>query len=296
MQLKGSPRLLSRPLSVYEEIAEKQGLTFERGPEGLTVCGRLKPGTFPVEGGISSQFISGLLFALPLLEEDSRIELIPPVESRSYIAMTREALRRFGVRTEQEGENTLLIPGRQRCTARTETVEGDWSNAAFFLAMGLDTEGLEEDSLQGDRVCREYFRALEQGRAELDLSDCPDLGPVLFAFAALHHGGVFTGTRRLRLKESDRGEAMKQELAKFGIKMAVEEDRITVGCGVRPPEEELCGHNDHRIVMALSVLCVQTGGTIRGAEAVAKSFPDYFTQLKNTGVRMEIEDGMDIEE
>ena len=294
-RLEGSPKLLSRPLSVYEKIAAEQALFFEKGKEHVTVRGKLQPGTFSVEGGISSQFISGLLFALPLLENDSRIRIIPPVESRSYIEMTRDALRRFGIRTDAEEENTFRIPGGQRYRAQRETVEGDWSNAAFFLAMGIPVDGLDENSLQGDRICREYFHRLEQEKAELDIADCPDLGPVLFAYAALHHGGIFTGTGRLRIKESDRGEAMKEELRKFGVETTIEENRITVGCGISPPTEALNGHNDHRIVMALTVLCVQTGGVLCGAEAVRKSFPDFFARLEKTGVRMEIENGMDIE-
>ena len=294
-RLEGSPGLFSRPLSVYEKILAEQKLPYEKGDTCLTVHGRLKPGTFTVEGGISSQFVSGLLFALPLLESDSRIEITPPVESRSYISMTCEALRRFGIHAVRETENTFRIPGRQRYLAQSGSVEGDWSNAAFFLAMGIPAEGLEENSIQGDRVCGEYFRRLERGSAELDISDCPDLGPVLFAYAALHHGGVFTGTDRLRIKESDRGEAMKKELRKFGVEAEIGDNRIRIGCGISPPGEELDGHNDHRIVMALAVLCVRTGGIIRGAEAVNKSFPDFFEQLEKAGVRMETENGMDIE-
>ena len=116
---------------------------------------------------------------------------------------------------------------------------------------------------------------------------------MLFAYAALHRGGVFTGTRRLRIKESDRGAAMRAEMKKFGVDMTVEENRITVGTGLRPPAEPLEGHNDHRIVMALSILCTRTGGVIRGAEAVRKSFPDFFDRLRDCGGKVEITDGMD---
>ena len=165
-------------------------------------------------------------------------------------------------------------------------VEGDWSNAAFFLALGVPVTGLDPDSLQGDKVCVDYFLALEAGAAEADLSDCPDLGPVLFACAAAHHGGRFTGTRRLRLKESDRASAMAEELRKFGVPVTLEENTVAVGTGLRAPAEILDGHNDHRIVMALSVLCARTGGTIRGAEAVNKSFPDFFERLQQLGIEV----------
>ncbi len=296
VRLEGSEKLFSRPLSVYEEICAAQKLHFAREKGGVTVRGPLRAGTFPVPGGISSQFISGLLFALPLLDRESRIRLLPPVESRSYIEMTLSTLRDFGVKAEWEEENCLFVPGKQRFLPRERIVEGDWSNAAFFLALGLETEGLEENSLQGDRVCRDYFSRLEKEFALLDISDCPDLGPVLFAYAALHHGGCFTGTARLRLKESDRGRVMQQEMAKFGIVSELEKNRMTVMPGAHPPEQDLDGHNDHRIVMALSVLCVRTGGKINGAEAVRKSFPDYFDRLREVGVRMEISNGMDIEQ
>ena len=166
-------------------------------------------------------------------------------------------------------------------------VEGDWSNAAFFLAMGASVTGLDENSLQGDSVCREYFKALDAGFAELDLSDCPDLGPVLFVYAALRSGGRFSGTERLRMKESDRLASMREELAKCGAEIRLGENTITVGSGVKRPEVPLDGHRDHRIVMALSVLCTVTGGMIRGAEAVAKSFPDFFEQLRSVGVKTE---------
>jgi 3-phosphoshikimate 1-carboxyvinyltransferase len=234
--------------------------------------------------------VSGLLFALPTLEGDSVIRLRPPVESRSYIDMTMAALRAFGVETSWLDRVTIAVPGRQVYAWRSAvTVEGDWSNAAFFLALGLDVTGLDPESLQGDRVCTEYFAALRRGPAELDIADCPDLGPVLMAYAAAHRGGVFTGTRRLRMKESDRGWAMAEELAKFGIRVDVEENRIAVSGGLHAPTETLDGHNDHRIVMSLAVLCTRTGGTIAGAEAVKKSFPDFFERLQDCKIEMEIQ-------
>ena len=285
--LTGSKRLLARPLEVYRELCEKQGIRFEKGETSVLVQGSLSPGDFLLPGDASSQFISGLLFALPLLSGDSVIRLRPPVESRSYIDMTMAAQRLYGVETRWLDRETIAVPGRQVYAFRPDvTVEGDWSNAAPCLALGLPVTGLRADSLQGDRVCAQYFEALRQGAATLDLSDCPDLGPVLMAYAAMHRGGTFIGTRRLRMKESDRGWAMYAELQKFGVPVCVEENAITVGYGLHAPSEALEGHNDHRIVMALSVLCAQIGGTIRGAEAVRKSFPDYFEKLQRAGVRL----------
>ena len=284
---RGKGRLMQRPLEPYFEIFREKGIAFSKNDDTLTVQGCLTPGTYRLPGDVSSQFITGLLFALPGLCGESRIVLSSPLESAGYIDMTLDALRRFGVETAWEGAARIRIPGGQRYLPQDIRVEGDWSNAAFFLALGVPVTGLAADSLQGDRVCVEYFRALDQGPAELSLADCPDLGPVLFAYAALHHGGTFTDTRRLRIKESDRGAAMQEELRKFGIRMEVLDNRISVGSGVRPPQEPLYGHNDHRIVMALAVLCVKIGGTICGAQAVRKSFPDFFRRLRNLGIRAE---------
>ena len=285
--LTGSAKLLSRPLSVYETLAKEKGFALAETETAVRVSGRLTAGEYVVPGNVSSQFVSGLLFALPLLDGDSTIKLLPPVESRNYIDLTLAALAEHGVRAEWTDETTLAVKGGQTYFPHDAAVEGDWSNAAPFLALGLDVIGLDADSLQGDRVCTESFRLLDAGRATLDLTDCPDLAPVLMAYAAMRRGGTFTGTHRLRFKESDRGAAMAQELAKFGVDVSVGWDEITVEGGLRAPSETLEGHGDHRVVMALSVLCARTGGTIAGAEAVRKSFPDFFEKLRLAGVRLE---------
>ena len=293
MRLEGSETLLSRPLSVYEDLCRDQGLTLRRTQGGLLAEGRLAPGKYAVPGGVSSQFITGLLFALPLLSEDSRITLIPPVESRSYLSLTMQALQDAGVSVAWTDENTLAVSGNAAYCPQDTTVEGDYSNAAFFEALNcaggsVTVTGLREDSLQGDRVYRKFFPQLAAGSTELDLSDCPDLAPVLFAVAALCHGAVFTGTRRLRFKESDRGAAMAKEMAKFGVTLTLEENRITVpAAALQTPAEPLDSHNDHRVAMALSLLCTRTGGEIHGAEAVRKSFPDYWERLRSLKIDIE---------
>ena len=295
-RLTGWGRLLERPQTVYEDLCRERGLLFAREPGAILVRGPLAPGTFRLTGSVSSQFISGLLFALPLLPGDSRIEIEPPLESRPYVELTRSALRDFGVETAWEGENALLIPGSQRYRPRDRAVEGDWSNAAFLLALNtlggqVEVTGLREDSLQGDRVVRRHLEALAKGRPTIDLTDCPDLGPVLMAAAAACHGAVFTGTRRLAMKESDRGRAMAEELAAFGVPAAVEEDRITVASApLRRPDRTLRGHNDHRIVMALLLLLLQTGGGIDDAQAVEKSYPDLYEQMKTLGIEVTLHD------
>ena len=295
MRLEGSEMLLSRPLSVYEEICRVRGLVLRREDGGLAAEGILTSGEYTVPGNISSQFVSGLLFALPLLNGDSVIRLLPPVESRSYLDLTVRALRDAGIPVRWLDDVTLLVPGKSVYRARETEVEGDWSNAAFFAALNciggdVSVTGLRENSLQGDRVCRELFTRLAAGPSELDLTDCPDLAPVLFAVAALCRGGVFTGTRRLRFKESDRGAVMAEEMAKFGVILALEENRITVpAVPLHAPREFLSSHNDHRIAMALSLLCTRSGGIIHGAEAVRKSFPDYWDRLASLGIPVTLE-------
>ncbi len=283
--LKGSETLLNRPLDVYEQICLSQGLLFDRGKEGITVGGPLTGGHFRVPGDISSQFISGLMFTLPLLSGYSVIELIPPVQSASYIAMTVSALAKFGIRAEIT-ENSIIIPGDQRYLPQDLTVEGDWSNAAFFFALNalgseLEIEGLERETLQGDAVIRRLLGRLGRGCPTMDIGDCPDLAPVLMATAAALNGVVLTNTDRLKIKESDRGAAMAEELAKFGVTVTVGDNVITVEAPdeLKAPTVPISGHNDHRIVMANAVLLTLVGGEIEGAEAVKKSFPDFFEVL-----------------
>lgn len=289
----GTPSLLARPLSVYQTICKEQELFFVKERERIILEGPLRAGNFKVQGNISSQFISGLLFALPVLKKDSQISITQPIESHSYIDLTLNVMKRFGMRIEWKNERTLYIPGGQKYSPVVDSVEGDYSNAAFFSAlnvMGGDVaiEGLNPDSVQGDRIYSKYFEMIKRGTPSINISDCPDLGPILLALAAANNGGIFTGTRRLRLKESDRGEAMARELRKFGAVVSVNDDDIVVfPKEFHRPREILDGHNDHRIVMALSILCTVCGGEISGAEAVNKSFPDFFEKLSDVGIEVQ---------
>ncbi len=291
----GSETLLKRPLSVYESICDNQNIRFINDGREITVEGKLTGGNYKIPGNISSQFISGLLFSLPLLKCDSKINIVPPIESLSYINLTIEALKEFGVEIKWIDERTLYVKGNQRYRPREVWVEGDYSNAAFFAAMNclsgdVTITGLNENSTQGDRVYLRFFEQLKKGTPAINISDCPDLGPVLFAVAAAKSGGVFTGTKRLKIKESDRGAAMAQELKKFGVSVKVEEDTIVVyPIDFHKPKDILCGHNDHRIVMSLCVLLTLTGGSIDGAEAVNKSMPDFFEKLQCLGVDIKYE-------
>lgn len=289
---KGSERLFKRSLDVYEKLCCEQGMPFVQKETSLALKGKLKSGKYTVRGDISSQFISGLMFALPLLESDSIIEITGGIESGSYLGLTVKALADFGVRISRNDEHNIYIKGSQVYKKREITIEGDYSNSAFFDALNLlggnvAVRGLKKESAQGDRVYKEIFPQLLKGSPTIDISDCPDLGPVLMALASALNGAAFTGTHRLKIKESDRGEAMKAELQKFGCRVDVEDNKITVHKSpMNKPQIPLEGHNDHRIVMALSLLLSITGGEILGAEAVNKSLPDFFDRISNIGIKV----------
>ena len=288
----GTEKLLSRPLSIYEDLCRQNRFVFNHTGKTLQVAGTLTGGTFRIRGNISSQFITGLLFALPLMAQDSRIEITGDLESKSYIDLTLQALRSFGIEAKWQENHVLQIPGNQCYSPRDIAVEGDYSGAAFYGAMNalgadITVDGLLPDSLQGDKVYKVHFESLCAGCPEIDISDCPDLGPVLFAVAAAKNGARFTGTRRLKIKESDRAGAMAEELSAFGTKVIVEENSVTVEpVTFHPPQRVLKGHNDHRIVMSLAVLLMLTGGEIEGAQAVRKSFPDFFDRVKQLGIQI----------
>jgi 3-phosphoshikimate 1-carboxyvinyltransferase len=293
VKFKGSPRLFERPLGIYEDICKEQNLLFEKDETSLTVCGKLKSGNFKIKGDVSSQFITGLLFALPLLDGISIIEIIGKFESESYVKMTLSILKEFGIRIVYF-DNRFIIYGNQKYQKSEYTVEGDCSNAAFLEALNfvggeVNVKGMPETTLQGDRVFADMFKGLTEGEREFDLSDCPDLAPIMFALASTVGKVTFKGTKRLKLKESDRALAMKQELGKLGVDVNVSEDEVYIASGtLTPPKQPFSSHNDHRIVMAISVLLTLIGGTIEGAEAVAKSYPDFFEVLKSLNIGVEI--------
>ncbi len=291
--LKGSTRLLERPLDVYENLCRENNFKFEKNENSVTLCGNLKSGTYTIRGDISSQFITGLIFALVHLGGDSSIEIIPPFESRSYINLTISALKSFGADVAFIDEYNIAIR-KSKMHSYSGKIEGDYSNAAFLDAFNhigseIDIQNLSADSLQGDKVYKDYFDKISSGTPTLDISNCPDLGPILFALAAMKNGAVFTGTDRLKAKESDRGMAMHEELGKLGGGLIFGDNMITV------PKQELKydstildGHNDHRIVMAMSVILSKIGGEIFGIEAVRKSYPGFFEDILKLGAKVNI--------
>lgn len=294
-KLSGTEKLLSRPLGVYSDIFKVRYCR----PDGNTITLKagepIQSGEYRIDGSISSQFITGLLFALPLTDGDSKIIVEGNFESASYVDLTLDTLANFGITITREN-NIFYIKGNQKYTPADMKIEGDASNAAFFEALNLfggvaSVAGLNPQSKQGDMAFKRHFEALKCGSGNpIDLSDCPDLAPILFTCAAMY-GGIFTHTDRLRLKESDRISAMKEELEKLGARIEVIDgvDGGTViihSAELHAPTLPLSSHNDHRIAMSLSILCTRFGGVIEGAEAVAKSMPDFFEKLDSLGVQI----------
>ncbi|MEE1505079.1 MAG: 3-phosphoshikimate 1-carboxyvinyltransferase [Acutalibacteraceae bacterium] len=287
----GSDRLLERPQSVYEELFSNMGCYLKKEGKTLVAGGELKSGTYKISGDVSSQFLTGLLFAFPLLEGDSEIILTTPLQSSPYVDITIDVLSKFGVDIKKSEEG-FYIKGKQAYLPQKLSVEGDWSNSAFLEAFNIiggnvTLKGMNEESYQGDKVYRKFFRELKDGTPTLDITDCPDLGPVLISCAVLCNGATLTGTKRLKIKESDRGIAMQTELSKFGVDIIVNEDEIIIPkTKIKAPNENLNCHNDHRIAMSLAILCSKVGGTLENAQCVNKSYPEFFDNIKTLGIQI----------
>ena len=269
VRFTGAGRLMQRPQEIYAQLFERQGLRFEQNEQGITIFGRLCPGTFTLPGNVSSQLISGLLFA------------------------------------------TYKVAAPQHYAAADMDVEGDYSQAAFLAVLGstvggITITGLPSGSHQGDRVILDilkqcgakfersgshvtFHRSLLKA-VEIDLADCPDLGPVLIALGCFCSGTtIIRNAGRLRIKECDRIAAMQEELAKMGGTVKADGDTLTIeGCALHKPTAPLNGHNDHRIVMAMAVAALAAGqpAVIEGANAVNKSWPDFFEVIKGLGAHV----------
>lgn len=289
----GQGRLLDRPLGPYESICREQSISFRREKEGIFVEGNLSPGIFSLPGDVSSQFITGLLFALPLLWESSEIRLITPLESQSYVNLTLDVLRRFHIQAAWKDAHTLSVPGGQRYQPAVVSVEPDWSQGAFwfvanFLGSALRIDGMNFASVQGDRaVCSFYQQLAQPGDVTLDLSDCPDLLPPLAVMAAVRSGvTVFPHLHRLRYKESDRIAATVSMLRSLGAQAEeLPEDGLRISGQAALPGGTVDGAGDHRIVMAAAIAAISCTGpvSILGAEAVEKSYPLFFEEYQRLG-------------
>lgn len=307
-------RLASRPLSPLREEMERHGCRFGAISDGvLPLSGKLLPGDYYIDASISSQFITGLLLALPLLSDESRIHLTGSIESKPYIAMTLEALSRFSV-TVDKTDDGYRIPGRQRYHASEEIrVEGDWSNAAFPLCAAavsgstVKVTGLRMASLQGDRAvisilerfgahveCTEDAVTICGGTLhgmEINASHIPDLVPVLAVVASVAEGVThITSAGRLRFKESDRLQTVTAALGALGADITEEKDGLMIRGKAQLTGGVCSAANDHRIAMmaAVAAQCCVSPVTIVGAEAVSKSYPDFFADYRALGGNVEL--------
>ncbi len=292
-EFTGAGRLLDRPQTVYDELFSEKGCYLKKELNILKSGGELKSGVYKIRGDVSSQFITGLLFALPLLKGDSEIVLTTPLQSSPYVDITIDVLSKFSVEVKKT-DNGFYIKGEQIYKPQQLSCEGDWSNAAFLDAFNLlggsvKVNNLNQESYQGDMVYRRFFSCLDEENPTFDISNCPDLGPILIASAVIKNGALIKGTNRLKIKESDRGEAMKQELKKLNVDIEIGDDYIRIpNSEIIAPTENIFCHNDHRISMSFAVLLSKTGGVIEGAECVNKSYPEFFEDIKKLGIDYEI--------
>ena len=273
-QMEG--RLPQRPLSPLWEEMERMGCNLTRPADNTIRCsGKLRPGAYTIDGGVSSQFITGLLFATALMDGESAITITGRLESEPYIDMTKQALNIFSA-------PRFHSPGILR-------VEGDWSNGAFFLAANslgndLQIHGLNPASVQGDRAVVDILKDLESGATTVSAADIPDLVPILAVVAGAKHGAVFTDIRRLRLKESDRVASTVAMIKNLGGKALADENTLTVyGTGFMGGTVDAV--NDHRIAMATAIastVCAKPV-TVLGAQCVEKSYPTFWDEFKCLG-------------
>ena len=282
-------RLPQRPLTPLWEEMERMGCTLTRPTADTIRCtGRLRSGEYAINGTVSSQFITGLLFALSLLPGQSRLQVLGKLESAPYVSMTLAAMERFGISC-----NDYCFPGNGRFhSPGTVTVEGDWSNAAFFLAaqaLGspIQVGNLNPDSPQGDRACARLLPELKD-KLTISAADIPDLVPILAVTAAANQGAVFTDIGRLRLKESDRVASVMDMLRALGGQAEADDTTLTV-YGTSLHGGTVDSRNDHRIAMsaAIAATVCDSPVTILGAQCVEKSYPKFFTDYTSLGGQYE---------
>lgn len=288
----GHGRLMERPQQPYFDLFDKKGIAYQQEDGVLTIEGSLTPGEYRLAGNVSSQFFTGLLMALPLLDGPSVVVSTTKLESASYVTMTMSVLERCGVQVRYSPQlnGFGVAPGVYQ--PFEETVEADWSQAAFWyaaLALGsnIRLKGLNGNSAQGDRVVTSHYQKLIQdGEVTINLSNCPDLLPPLAVMASVRRGTThFTGAARLRLKESDRLATVHEMLRCLGGASAEWKDGLTVYGVSTLPGGTVDGANDHRIVMAAAMAATRCQGpvVIRGAEAVKKSYPAFWRDYENLG-------------
>ena len=294
-------RLAQRPMDELLDCMSSHGVSFMRGNDTLTVSGGMTGGEFKIVGNVSSQYISGLLFALPLCK-GGRITLMSGLESAPYVHITRYAMSEFGVNVITD-ENGFSVDGGVHYVCANKKVQGDWSNAAFWLVCGVGVKGLDWETLQGDMaildvLCKmggeiDYMNDITLSRnvnlygCDIDASDIPDMVPILSIIAARAKGvTVINNIQRLRIKESDRVETVCNMLCAYGIKHRQIENSLVIYGSDKPFNScSIDCANDHRIAMSAAIGSIYAEGevTLIGAEAVNKSYPAFFEDYKKLG-------------
>ena len=308
----GAGRLMERPQSIYQKLFQERNLKFIQSTDGITIDACLPYGEYTIKGNVSSQFISGLLFTLPLLKGDSILNILPPYESKSYVDLTLQMLHHYHVQVDQVDDFTYMIKGNQQYLASDYTIEGDFSQLAFFgvyaaINGSCHIRGVNPLSYQGDKQIIDILKKaganvqetndgyiITQNKLQgttINLANCPDLGPILCVLGMYSEGTtIIENAARLRIKESDRIGAMEEELRKFGCDISSDENSITIhGKPNYLCVQSLDGHNDHRIVMALAVAiaCSQGSANINGAQAISKSYPHFFEDYQKVNGKVE---------
>lgn len=309
MTFTGKGRLVERPLDDYFHILDEQQIAYQTtdGHLPLSVAGTLKPGKFELRGDVSSQFVSGLLFALPRLDGDSTILITTELESKGYIDLTLSMLAHFGIEVINNNYREFVVPGNQKYRSTDYHAEGDYSQVAFWLTAGtigapVRCFGLNPDSLQGDKVIIPIIQKmgghlqLEEDSLHaypaqtkgivIDASQCPDLVPILTVLAAVSEGTTqIIRAGRLRIKESDRLHAMAHELNKIGANVEEHEDSLTIHGHAYLTGGTVDSWQDHRIAMALGIASIKCRQplTIKHSECVSKSYPDFWRDLQLLG-------------
>lgn len=295
----GEGRLGDRPLTPYYKVFDEMEVAYTTADGGLpvTVEGNLKPGLYEIPGNISSQFVTGLLMALPLLDGTSIIKLTTPLESKGYVDLTLEVLDHYNVKIFQDSELTYRIPGNQHYEGQDFYVESDYSQAAFWIganALGsnVKVEGLNEKSRQGDRVIDTVLKSFACKERTIDLSNCPDLLPILSVVAAVTPGKTtFVGGKRVRLKESDRLHAMAVELDKMGASIEETPDGLVISGQLTLKGGHVWSWNDHRVAMALAIAATrcETEVVIHGSQSVDKSYPNFWEHYRVLGGEVNVQ-------
>lgn len=299
---KMSGRLKDRPLSPLSEELEAHGITLSRPTaDTLKVTGKLTGGNFSLDGSVSSQFVSGLLFALPLMEKESSVTLTGDIQSKDYITMTAHAIKSFGVDLGFT-DNTFTVKSGSYHAEKEYQVEGDWSNGAFWLCAGKLTGGnivctnLDENSPQGDREIEEIASALTQNGLSyisIDAGNIPDLVPVICVTASAADGGVtvIKNAGRLRIKESDRIKSTAALINGLGGNVEETEDGLVITGVGKLKGGKVDSYNDHRIAMSAAIASLICTGPVEitGAEAVAKSYPAFWDDFKALSGKFKIE-------